>query len=117
MPVRVAEPCIKSVIALSRNDIPGFFTPLLAGDGRVRARRARRLREALAKDAIAAFMRVASAHRRIGKASLDRSRIRLRARCWGRRARPGGEPKARGDEQGQRREARAFISMREEGLG
>ncbi len=117
MPVGIAEPRFESVIALSGDHIPGLFTPLLASDRRARDRRSRGLREALAKDAIAAFMRVAAAQRRIGKASLDRSRIRLRARRWGRRARPDGEPKARGDEQGHRRKAHAFASMREEALG
>jgi hypothetical protein len=71
----------------------------------------------LAKDAIAAFMRVAAAHRRIGKTSLDRSRIRLRARWRRSRARIGREPKARGEQQGHGRKARALASSRDEGSG
>src|ERR1700722_1739999 len=50
MPVGIAEPRLESAIALTRNHIPGFFTPLRASSRR--ARRARRFREALGNEAV-----------------------------------------------------------------
>ena len=101
MPVGIAEPRTRE----RDSSLAQSHSRLLHAASRKRPSRSRSSRGRLRRgiggtDAIAAFMRVASAHRGIGKASLDRSRIRLRARCSRRRARLGGEPKARGDEQG-----------------
>jgi hypothetical protein len=116
MPVGIAQSRFDGVVALSSNYIPRFRAPLLASEPGARAPCGGRSLEALMEYTIPAFMRVARAHRRIGKASLDRGRVRFGARGWRGRARIASVPEAKGEQQG-RRKARAFPSTRDEANG